>query len=32
MIKIVRTTAIPLSYRLPEGKTVRLGVGAATGR
>jgi L-alanine-DL-glutamate epimerase-like enolase superfamily enzyme len=32
MMKIVRTTAIPLSYRLPEGKTVRLGVGATTKR
>jgi L-alanine-DL-glutamate epimerase-like enolase superfamily enzyme len=32
MVKIVRTTAIPLSYRLPEGKTVRLGVGATTKR
>ena len=32
MTKITRTTAIPLSYRLPEGKTVRLGVGATTKR
>jgi len=32
MMKIVATTAIPLSYRLPEGKTVRLGVGATTKR
>jgi len=32
MMKIVRTTAIPLSFKLPEGKTVRLGVGATTKR
>lgn len=32
MTKIVRTTAIPLSFKLPEGKTVRLGVGATTKR
>jgi L-alanine-DL-glutamate epimerase-like enolase superfamily enzyme len=32
MMKITRTTAIPLSWRLPEGKTVRLGVGATTKR
>ena len=32
MTKITRITAIPLSYRLPEGKTVRLGVGATTKR
>ena len=31
-MKITRTTAIPLSYRLPEGKTVKLGVGATTKR
>ena len=31
-MKITRTTAIALSYRLPEGKTVRLGVGATTKR
>ena len=32
MTKITRVTAIPLSWRLPEGKTVRLGVGATTKR
>jgi L-alanine-DL-glutamate epimerase-like enolase superfamily enzyme len=31
-MRITRTTAIPLSYRLPEGKTVKLGVGATTKR
>ncbi len=31
-MKITRVTAIPLSFRLPEGKTVRLGVGATTKR
>ncbi|MBP8307482.1 MAG: mandelate racemase/muconate lactonizing enzyme family protein [Burkholderiaceae bacterium] len=31
-MKITRTTAIALSYRLPEGKTVKLGVGATTKR
>ncbi len=31
-MKITRITAIPLSWRLPEGKTVRLGVGATTKR
>ena len=31
-MKITRITAIPLSYRLPEGKTVKLGVGATTKR
>ena len=31
-MKITRTTAIALSYRLPEGKTVRLGIGATTKR
>ncbi len=31
-MKITRITAIPLSYRLPEGQTVKLGVGATTKR
>ncbi len=31
-MRITRTTAIALSYRLPEGKTVRLGVGATIKR
>ncbi|MET0509164.1 MAG: mandelate racemase/muconate lactonizing enzyme family protein [Burkholderiaceae bacterium] len=31
-MKITRITAIPLSYRVPEGKGVRLGVGATTKR
>ena len=31
-MKITRTTAIPLSYRLPEGSTVRLGIGATSKR
>ena len=31
-MRITRTTAIPLSFRLPEGSTVRLGVGATTKR
>ncbi len=31
-MKITSITAIPLSYRLPEGKTVKLGVGATTKR
>ncbi|HSF46853.1 MAG TPA: mandelate racemase/muconate lactonizing enzyme family protein [Burkholderiales bacterium] len=31
-MKITRITAIPLSYRLPEGKTVKMGVGATTKR
>ena len=31
-MKIQSITAIPLSFRLPEGKTVRLGVGATTKR
>jgi L-alanine-DL-glutamate epimerase-like enolase superfamily enzyme len=31
-MKITRITAIPLSYRLPEGKTVKVGVGATTKR
>jgi L-alanine-DL-glutamate epimerase-like enolase superfamily enzyme len=31
-LKITRITALPLSYRLPEGNTVRLGVGATTKR
>lgn len=31
-MKIVRITAIPLSYRLPEGKTVVVGVGATIKR
>ena len=29
-MKITRTTAIPLSYRLPEGSTVRLGISATS--
>lgn len=32
VMKISRITAIPLSFRLPPGKTVRLGVGATTKR
>jgi L-alanine-DL-glutamate epimerase-like enolase superfamily enzyme len=31
-MKITRITAIPLSYRLPEGKTVKMGIGATTKR
>ncbi len=31
-MKIRSITAVPLSFRLPEGKTVRLGVGATTKR
>lgn len=31
-MKITRITAIPLSYRLPEGKTVTVGVGATIKR
>jgi L-alanine-DL-glutamate epimerase-like enolase superfamily enzyme len=31
-MKITRITAIPLSYRLPEGKTVKVGVGATIKR
>lgn len=31
-MKITRITAIPLSYRLPEGQTVKVGVGATTKR
>src|SRR4029453_6785465 len=31
-MKITSIPAIPLSYRLPEGKTVKLGVGATTKR
>ena len=31
-MKITRITAIPLSYRLPEGQTVRVGVGATIKR
>jgi len=27
-MKITRITAIPLSFRLPEGKTVTMGVGS----
>jgi L-alanine-DL-glutamate epimerase-like enolase superfamily enzyme len=31
-MKITRITAIPLSYRLPEGKTVKMGIGSTTKR
>ncbi len=31
-MKIARITAIPLSYRLPEGRTVKMGIGATTKR
>jgi L-alanine-DL-glutamate epimerase-like enolase superfamily enzyme len=31
-MKITKITAIPLSYRLPEGKTVTMGVGSTTKR
>ncbi len=31
-MKIIQITAIPLSYRLPEGKTVTLGIGSTTKR
>jgi L-alanine-DL-glutamate epimerase-like enolase superfamily enzyme len=31
-VKITRITAIPLSYRLPEGKTVKVGIGATIKR
>ena len=29
-MKITSITAIPLSFRLPEGKTVSMGVGSTT--
>ncbi|MBE0623353.1 MAG: mandelate racemase/muconate lactonizing enzyme family protein [Burkholderiales bacterium] len=31
-MKITRITAIPLSYKLPEGKTVKMGIGSTTKR
>ncbi|MGH7462091.1 MAG: mandelate racemase/muconate lactonizing enzyme family protein, partial [Longimicrobiales bacterium] len=31
-MKITKITAIPLSYRLPEGKTVTMGVGSTLKR
>jgi L-alanine-DL-glutamate epimerase-like enolase superfamily enzyme len=31
-MKITSITAIPLSYRLPEGKTVKMGIGSTTKR
>jgi L-alanine-DL-glutamate epimerase-like enolase superfamily enzyme len=31
-MKITKITAIPLSYRLPEGKTVTMGIGSTTKR
>ncbi|WP_151446751.1 mandelate racemase/muconate lactonizing enzyme family protein [Lacisediminimonas profundi] len=31
-MKITNITAIPLSYRLPEGKTVKMGIGSTTKR
>jgi L-alanine-DL-glutamate epimerase-like enolase superfamily enzyme len=31
-MKITKITAIPLSYRLPEGKTVKMGIGSTTKR
>jgi L-alanine-DL-glutamate epimerase-like enolase superfamily enzyme len=31
-LKITQITAIPLSYRLPEGKTVTMGIGSTTKR
>ena len=31
-MKIIRITAVPLSYRLPEGKTVTMGVGSTLKR
>jgi len=31
-LKIIRITAVPLSYRLPEGKTVTMGVGSTLKR
>lgn len=31
-MKITNITAIPLSYKLPEGKTVRMGIGSTTKR
>ncbi|PSJ19814.1 mandelate racemase/muconate lactonizing enzyme family protein, partial [Halomonas sp. ND22Bw] len=31
-MKITRITAVPLSYRLPEGKTVTMGIGSTLKR
>lgn len=31
-MKITKITAIPLSYKLPEGKTVKMGIGSTTKR